>query len=370
MHEIDKSQIDLLIQALREEGYRVIGPRIGEGAIIYDDIKGADELPRGWVDEQAPGHYRIQRSGNDRFFDFVVGPHSWKQFLFPPRLSLLKVVKDESGLRSFPSDKLSKDEKMAFIGVRACELAAIDIQDRVFLLGTFQDQHYRVRRERSFFIAVNCTRPGGLCFCVSMKTGPRARHGFDLALTELDDVFIVEVGSELGEMVLSRLESMPATTEQLNEVNQAMEQAEQSMGRTLETSDLPGLLLENLDHPRWDDVADRCLSCTNCTMVCPTCFCSTVEEVNQLRPDESERVRIWDSCFSQEFSYVHGGTRRPTTRDRYRQWLTHKLSTWHEQFGTSGCVGCGRCIAWCPTGIDITVEVAAIRETAPTGKTT
>ncbi|WP_325063331.1 4Fe-4S dicluster domain-containing protein [Halovulum marinum] len=122
---------------------------------------------------------------------------------------------------------------------------------------------------------------------------------------------------------------------------------------------IPDLLRENPDHPHWDVVADRCLSCANCTLACPTCFCSDVEDVNDLTGDHTERWRTWDSCFTADFSYVHGGSVRRSTKSRYRQWLTHKLSTWHDQFGSSGCVGCGRCIAWCPVGIDITAEAAA-----------
>ncbi len=130
----------------------------------------------------------------------------------------------------------------------------------------------------------------------------------------------------------------------------------------MDTENLRDLLLSNLEHPRWDDVAQRCLSCTNCTMVCPTCFCASVSEVSDLTGDQVQRVRQWESCFNIDFSYTAGGTVRGDTRSRYRQWLTHKLASWHDQFETSGCVGCGRCITWCPVGIDLTEEVAAIRD--------
>jgi ferredoxin len=137
------------------------------------------------------------------------------------------------------------------------------------------------------------------------------------------------------------------------------------MGRALDTSDLKGLLYGNLEHPRWDEVSQRCLTCGNCTLVCPTCFCSTVEDVTDLSGTETERTRRWDSCFSLDHSYIHGGSVRDSGRARYRQWMTHKLATWFDQFGSSGCVGCGRCITWCPVGIDITEEVRAIRASEP-----
>ena len=140
-----------------------------------------------------------------------------------------------------------------------------------------------------------------------------------------------------------------------------VKQAAAKMGRTLDTTDIKELLYRNSDHPRWDDAARRCLSCTNCTLVCPTCFCTTVEDVTDLSGGLAERRRRWDSCFTMDFSYIHGGYIRPSIKARYRQWMTHKLASWIDQFSASGCVGCGRCITWCPVGIDITVETAAIR---------
>jgi sulfhydrogenase subunit beta (sulfur reductase) len=134
------------------------------------------------------------------------------------------------------------------------------------------------------------------------------------------------------------------------------------MGRTMDTKGIKELLYRNYENPRWDDVAKRCLTCGNCTMVCPTCFCTTVEDITDLTGEHVERWRKLDSCFTMDFSYIHGGSVRSSPRARYRQWMTHKLATWIDQFGTSGCVGCGRCITWCPVGIDITEETGAIRD--------
>jgi ferredoxin len=250
----------------------------------------------------------------------------------------------------------------AFIGVRACELSAIGIQDRVFLSGEFHDPHYMRRRERIFILAANCGRAYSTCFCSSMKTGPKVTEGFDLALTELPNAFVMEVGSEMGSEMLRDTPWEPATAFDLGRAAQSVQNAEREIERQLSTDDLPKLLYDNLEHPRWDDVAARCLSCGNCTQVCPTCFCVTVEDSCDLKATVADRRRVWDSCFVREFSHVHGGNIRPTIRARYRQWLTHKLASWIDQFGTSGCVGCGRCITWCPVGIDLTEEVKAIRE--------
>jgi ferredoxin len=256
--------------------------------------------------------------------------------------------------------------RFAFVGVRTCELHAIAIQDRVFLGGPHIDSHYQARRKDAFLVAVNCSHAGGTCFCVSMKTGPKAHAGFDLALTEItgdgDTIFLTEAGTDQGGAVLAELPHRPATDPEVAAAAAVVARTAASMGRAMRSNDVHELLLRNLEHPRWNDVAARCLTCGNCTMVCPTCFCSSVEDSSDLAGIETSRSRRWDSCFTMDFSYIHGGSVRASTRSRYRQWMTHKLATWFDQFGTSGCVGCGRCITWCPVGIDITEEVRAIRE--------
>jgi len=262
-------------------------------------------------------------------------------------------------------------DRFAFIGVRACDLHAIAIQDKVLTGGPEVDPRYRVRRQGAFIVALNCSMAGGTCFCVSMQTGPKAPGGYDLALTELagaqEHRFVVDAGSEDGRAVLAALPHRPATTEETAEADAIVARTAAGMGRHMRADDVHDLLMRNLDHPRWDEVAARCLTCTNCTMVCPTCFCTTVEDSSDLTGAKTQRSQRWDSCFTMDFSYIHGGSVRPSGRSRYRQWMTHKLATWWDQFGTTGCVGCGRCITWCPVGIDITEEVAAIRASEPAG---
>jgi ferredoxin len=297
-------------------------------------------------------------------FGYAVGPQSWKKFLHPPVLNLWRARRDGNTVHVLPQP--DREERFAFIGVRACELHAIAIQDRVFLGSPHVDTHYRARREGTFIVAINCSVAGGTCFCVSMNTGPKASAGFDLTLTEIvgerEHIFVVEVGTATGQAVLAELPQREASTEEENEAAAIVERTVGSMGREMRADDLHELLLRNLNHPRWDEVAERCLTCGNCTMVCPTCFCTSVEESSDLAGVETSRSRRWDSCFTMDFSYIHGGSVRSSTRSRYRQWMTHKLATWFDQFGTSGCVGCGRCVTWCPVGIDITEEVRAIRE--------
>jgi ferredoxin len=252
--------------------------------------------------------------------------------------------------------------------VRPCELAAILIQDRVYTEGDFADALYAENRRNAFIVAVNCTTAGGTCFCASMNTGPAAKEGYDLLLTEIVEggahSFTVETGSPAGEAVLAELPAAPADPGARKRVDDLIAAAARSMGRTLPLEGLPRALADNFEHPAWDDVARRCMTCANCTMVCPTCFCTAVEDTTDLTGTRAERTRRWDSCFTLDFARVAGGNFLTTTRSRYRQWLTHKLSSWVDQFGTPGCVGCGRCITWCPVGIDITEEARAVRSLA------
>jgi ferredoxin len=357
--------LDRLVELLRARGYRVLGPTVENGAIVYDELEAAADLPIGWTDRQDGGTYRLERREDDARFGYAVGPHSWKKFLFPPRIRLWHASRRENGVPTVEEEPLD-ETPLAFIGVRSCELHAIEIQDRVFTGGLHVDRDYEARRRNVFLVAVNCFEPGGTCFCTSMGTGPAVESGYDLALTELLDGehrFLVEAGSEAGAQVLAQLGGRAATDIDRHAASAAVDSAAQRMGRTMDTHDIRDLLARNLEHPRWDDVASRCLTCGNCTLVCPTCFCTAVEDESDLANTEAERWRVWDTCYSVDYSYIHGGSIRPSARSRYRQWMTHKLGTWHDQFGSSGCVGCGRCITWCPIGIDITEEVAAIRAT-------
>lgn len=363
-HVFPATQLSTLFSALHEEDYEILGPTRRDGAIVLDRLQSAEDLPRGWRDEQEKGYYRTVPRGDQAYFGFSNGPQSWKQYLFTSREKLFSAQKLKSGVKV--TETLPQKSKRAFLGVRACDMAAIQIQDQVFLEGPVADKHYGRRREGVLIIAVNCTTASKTCFCVSMKTGPQVTS-FDLALTEVlnQDVhyFVATSGSAEGEKILSRLSALSVASEQeLKAAEDAMARAISEQGRTLNTDGIKELLYSTLDHPRWDEVAQRCLSCANCTLVCPTCFCSTVEDVTDLQGENTDRWRNWDSCFNLGHSYMHGGSVHGSVKSRYRQWLTHKLGSWIDQFGTSGCVGCGRCIAWCPVGIDITEEARALRE--------
>jgi len=359
---ISGDQLQQLIGVLVEQKYTVYGPTVRERAVTYNQINSAEQLPVGWSDEQDGGYYRLVKSTRPAFFDYVVGPHSWKRVFYPALQKLWTAKKTDRGFEVQPSD--NGTPKLALIGVRSCELKALAIQDQILAQGEFVDPLYRKLRSEAVIVAVNCTRPGGTCFCASVGSGPKATAGFDLALTEIftdnRHRLVVEVGSRRGEKLIGALQAAKASESELAAADRAVEQAAASMGRRLDTDRLKEILYRRFDDPHWEKIAERCLTCGNCTMVCPTCFCVNVQDTTDLAGSLAERGRCWDSCFSVDFSYIHGGSIRPSAYARYRQWLMHKLAYWQDQFGVLGCVGCGRCITWCPVGIDITEEARTL----------
>lgn len=362
---LPREGLSSLVALLRREGRTVLGPTMRDGAIMIGPIQREDELPIGWTDQHAPGRYGLAARADAACFGYIVGPQSPKATFFPPLLTLLKLRREPApaGGRFVAEVPESPPAPVALLGVRACDLAAIAVQDRVFLGSAFTDPAYASRRRDVLIVAVQCAESRSTCFCASMGTGPRARAGFDLALTELLEPthrFVVEVGTPAGAALAAELSVHAAEEGDLSGAQRASAHAAATQTRSLKPDGLNRLLFENLEHPRWDHVAQRCLSCTNCTMVCPTCFCSAVSDTADVTDREAQRVRRWDSCFTAAHSHVHGGSIHGSTRARYRQWLTHKLGSWVDQFGTSGCTGCGRCITFCPVGIDLTEEIAAI----------
>ena len=349
-----------LFAALTERGFTCVGPTVRDGAIVYDHVAGPVDLPQGWTDVQEPGQYRLERRSDDAYFGYVVGPHSWKKYLFPPELRLWRMRRSDGGFDLVEDD--GDLPRYAFFGVRACELAALGIQDRVFTSGAYPDAFYAAVRDKALVIAVSCTQSAATCFCSSMGTGPAVDGDCDLALTEVvgdEHLFLVRAHSPAGVEILESLDLRPSTREEEQAARASVERAARQE-RSLPASDLSQLMCAARESSRWEEIATRCLACANCTLVCPTCFCSDVEDVSDLTGEHADRWRRWDSCFNPGFSSMHGGEVRRTISSRYRQWLSHKLGTWVDQFGSSGCVGCGRCISWCPVGIDLTEEVVAL----------
>lgn len=362
---IPLTQLDGLLSALVAQGYACHGPTVENGAIMMREMSASATLPRGLQVEQSPGHVRLTQDPGNRYFAWANGPQAIKPLAFAPKESLWRVARNEQGALQFSAIQPAVNP-VALIGVRACDLAALALQDAHFLQKNRQDAHYAQRREALFLVAVQCAVPASTCFCASTGDGPTPTTGYDITLAELPEGFVAQAGSDRGAVVLNAMNLNPASPAQLEAAQQQGHEAAAAQTRSLPSRNLRTALMSQLAHPRWDAVAERCLACGNCTAVCPSCFCHAEGDAPSLDGQTSEHARTWDSCFGEGHGQLHGFNVRPDTRTRYRQWLTHKLATWHDQFGRSGCVGCGRCIAWCPVGIDLTEEVAALTTTEGT----
>ncbi|NDR54928.1 4Fe-4S dicluster domain-containing protein [Aliiruegeria sabulilitoris] len=344
-----------LLEDWLSAGWRVIAPLLRDDALVPDILHDPDALPRGYTDQQAPGRYRLVPGDSERWFDAVVGPQGWKRWLHPPERKLWSARRGETGFEVTPD---TEDwPATIFFGVRPCDLAAIARQAEVFRRAG--DPAYTTRLAATRIVAVNCGRSAETCFCASMQTGPGARSAHDLALTEIEGGLLVEIGSKDGTAMLEGRALPTATPAQVQQAALRIEAAATSQPRAMPAK-IAKRLQEVPDDPHWEEIASRCLHCANCTAVCPTCFCTDVTDRTSLDGKTAERWQRWDSCFSLDFSFLNGGPVRSSTAARYRQWMTHKLSSWHEQFGSSGCTGCGRCITWCPAGIDLVAEAGAL----------
>lgn len=351
-----REAIPKLIQNLGDLGYTVIGPSLSEGVVRLMEIKRPEDLASGVVDVQAPGRYATAGK-SPSVFSYVNGPDSPKDYLHPGDVELLRTIEKNGGIEVVSAFHSKK--KYAFFGIRPCDLKGVGVMDRTMMVPGFEDPVYSVLRKDSVLVVVNCTRAGENCFCASMGTGPGADSGYDLAITELPDRLLLDVPEE-SKKLLKGVDVIPATEEDVGAGREMVLLAREQMHKRIEKDNPSELMYAGTDSPLWEKTAERCLACGNCTMVCPTCFCNTIQDRTDFRDGSVSRIRRWDSCLSKDFVYSAGGNPRRQRSARYRQFVMHKFAYWKDQFGVYGCVGCGRCITWCPVGIDITETVNGI----------
>jgi ferredoxin len=358
---INKSELKKLFNTISGD-YTLVGPRLKDGVIVLDRID-YDDIPSGFEDIQQPGHYRLRKK-HDTFFSFHPGPHSLKNFLHP---SLYSQHSFERSKRSrLINAEHDRGKPYAFIGMRACDIKALEIMNKVFE-GIDEKVSGYFGHRKIFIVAVSCVRPSDNCFCSSMNAGPKIKNGFDILLADIKNEFMLDIGSAKGEHVCMNLNSRLATGEEVEEIKKRTEECGTLMKKKMNVDDLPQFLYRQFESSVWKDVAARCLACGNCTQVCPTCFCNssfdivTLSGMQKQNEFSGKKMKKWDSCFSKNFARVHGGNFRFSRNARYRHWFNHKFGYWLDQFGISGCVGCGRCITWCPVGIDVAEEMEKLR---------
>ncbi len=355
---LPRNQFQSLLDVLMRKGYTLLGPSIRQGAIVYDHFTSVEELPVGVTDEQQAGRYQLQKTEDSRFFSWAAAAQSIKPLCFSASEVLWQSTTSSDGHLKF-SETRPKTTPIAVIGAKACDIAALHLQDKHFLQQDYIDPYYEQRRKNVFLVAVDCSHPAETCFCHSTGDGPEAKP-VDINLVELNDGFLISAGSERGQLIADTLPLQQANQKQLTQKSAQHQAAIAKQTRHLPVGDIQNSLKNRQEHSHWDDIGQRCLACGNCTAVCPSCFCHSEHDQSALGSQTVSHLRQWDSCFNQNHSYIHGIVIRAESKTRYRQWMTHKFSSWIEQYGRAGCTGCGRCISWCPVGIDITRELAVL----------
>jgi ferredoxin len=333
---MEKKDFPSFIEELRKE-YEFIGPVRKGKSYIFDKISDEKEIS---LD-----------------YDTTILPP--KKLFFLPEEKLFSFLRKEKGRVDIKEEE--KEAKRALFGVHPCDVKALLLLDQV-MKGDFLDPYYVKRRQKTILIAMNCTQPRENCFCTSFDTGPELKEGYDLLLTDLDRKYLVEVGTLDGKRLLERVKTSKAGKGDVKKKKQKIEGAREKIKKKIETEGLEADLKKNFNHEKWKEVKDKCLFCGSCTHVCPTCFCYNVSDFNAHTLKSGERIRNWDSCLTLEFAEVAlGGNFRKDREARIKQRIYHKLAYFKEQFGSFGCVGCGRCIDTCVKDIDITEVINEIR---------
>ncbi|WP_100641648.1 4Fe-4S dicluster domain-containing protein [Alteromonas facilis] len=351
---IPRSELEHLLNVLKTLGYSTIAPQVKQDAIVFDFIEGVEQLPWGVEQETAPGRYQLHHTDKQRCFSWNTGPQLFKPWLFQPTQTLWTGVETEHGITFKPAQQ--DVQKLAFIGARSCDIAALYLHDQHFIHGPYADEHYARQRSQICIVAVNCSQSTQTCFCTSTGDGPEATYGYDVLLDELEEGYLISAKSPTGNEIIEKLATQQAKQTHLSMAQQQLANAANQQ-RQMPTSEDLQKLTQHLSDDQWDKIAERCLACGNCTSVCPTCFCSKQESETDVETGEHGQVRYWDSCFSEQHAYISGKPIRTAISQHYRQWVLHKLANWQVQYGRSGCVGCGRCIDWCPAAIDLVEEV-------------
>ncbi|MDO8672981.1 MAG: hypothetical protein Q7O66_16360, partial [Dehalococcoidia bacterium] len=253
--------------------YDVIAPILSDQvkgrAITFAKLRSFEDLALGYVDSQRPGNYRLHKADDGSCLRFGNPETSIKWFLHPPRLVMWTADVAADGFKI--EEEMGPQRPLAFFRTTACDWQAAYLLDRTFM-GDTVDSHYRKRRENALFVTCTCTRAGGTCFCHDMGAGPVPNPGYDINMIEIDDSFLLEAGTERGRAIMARLPVQPATPALLDEARSVVELVIEKTSGRLNTEGLPDRLSQGLDHPQWEVMKDRCLGCSNCTAVCPTCF--------------------------------------------------------------------------------------------------
>jgi len=306
--------------------------------------------------------YTAVSSPEEILWDFENPLAPPKQFLLPQTDPLVHIRRNGKGVAVA---SVPWPGRQILFNVRSCDVKAFAYL-RKAQARDLSDEGYLARDDQTVLVSLACTRPCPLGFCLCCDAGPFLKDGYDLQLTPLGGRMLVEIGSAKGGELLEGGEDWfrPAAPEDLERRKALEADARRHFGaetchfgsamRRVSTGRVPAAL--------WDKMADWCLECGGCTLICPTCYCFSVRD----RAEDGgwTRCRIWDSCQYPAFTLeASGHNPREHRGKRVQRRFFHKVSAqYYQRDGDLGCVGCGRCIKTCLGTTDMPAVVAAIRK--------
>ena len=321
-----------LLDFFVKRGFTVYGPVIKGKSWVFSEIHSISEVDLNYIRSILPP----------------------KKLLLPPKSSIFSFKLDDS----FEVFESCDFKNVVLFGVHPCDLKAIERLDAFFSLYP-EDVCYKARRQGLFIVGLTCNVVDEHCFCSSLGIDPEASTGFDILITQIGESFLVESGSLKGLNILRELNFPEAKSEHLEAKMRHIEDLKSRFTKKADFKELDKIAKSKLDHKVWLETAEKCLSCGNCSMVCPVCYCFDVYDSLDLTLKEGARVMELDSCQLLEYAEVAlGGNFRRDRYQRLRHWMLCKFGAAGGSTYTS-CVGCGRCLVYCPTSIDLT-EVARV----------